>query len=144
MDEINHGRSCGACHDGKTKGPHTKKAASSARDCSACHMPARDVVIGLKRMDAVAFSHVRHLGVNQKKKRLKPNGFSCSDCHPVPFEHGRIEGGSLGMDTPHVSGACAKCHTGQKRNDGMPVAFAANTRCLTCHTPPKTTPAMQP
>jgi len=26
-------------------------------------------------------------------------------------------------------------HNGQKRSDGMPPAFAANTRCLTCTNP---------
>ena len=48
--------------------------------------------------------------------------------------------GPLGMKVPHESGACAQCHNGQKRSDGMPSAFAANTRCLSCHQSPVTPP----
>ncbi len=134
MNEINQGKACGSCHDGKTKGPRAQSAAPPVRDCNACHMPAADIVIKLNRMDAVAFSHIRHLGVDSEKKVSKPIGFSCIHCHPEPFE--RALKTSYGMEVPHESGACAKCHNGQKRKDGLPSAFAANTRCLTCHKPP--------
>jgi c(7)-type cytochrome triheme protein len=134
MDEINQGKACGACHDGKTKGPRAQRAASPVQDCTACHMPSADIVIKLNRMDPVAFSHIRHLGVDSEKKVSKPIGFSCIHCHPELFE--RASKASYGMEVPHESGACAKCHNGQKRKDGLPSAFAANTRCLTCHKPP--------
>jgi c(7)-type cytochrome triheme protein len=97
-------------------------------------MPTADIIITLNRMDPVAFSHVRHLAVDSPKKTLKVTGFSCSDCHPVPFE--RSSKGSIGMEVPHESNGCAQCHNGQKRSDNMPSAFAANTRCLTCHKSP--------
>jgi c(7)-type cytochrome triheme protein len=133
MDGIRQGRACGACHDGRTKGPRGRLPAVSIQDCSACHMPADDIVIKLNRMDPVAFSHARHLGVDSSRKVSKPAGFSCGDCHPTPFE--RVGKGPVGMELPHESGGCAQCHNGKKRKDGMPSAFAANTRCLTCHKP---------
>ena len=134
MNEINQGKACGFCHDGKTKGPRVRRAASPVKDCVACHMPAADIVIKLNRMDPVAFSHIRHLGVDSEKKVSKAVGFSCIHCHPEPFE--RTSKTSYGMEVPHESGACVQCHNGQKRKDGLPSAFAANTRCLTCHKPP--------
>ncbi len=102
-------------------------------DPAAQQMPAADVVIKLNRMDPVAFSHVRHLAVKPEKSAARSAGFSCDDCHPVPFD--RVSGGPVGMEVPHETGGCARCHNGQKRSDGMPTAFAANTRCLTCHKP---------
>jgi c(7)-type cytochrome triheme protein len=134
MEGIRQGKVCGSCHDGKTKGPHGQLAAAAVQDCSACHMPAADIVISLNRMDPVAFSHSRHLRADAKKKISSAAGFSCSDCHPEPFE--RVSKGPVGMDVPHESGGCAQCHDGKKRTDGMPAAFAATTRCLTCHKPP--------
>lgn len=131
MDDIRNGQACGSCHDGRTKGPRSQTAAASIQDCSACHMPAADIIITLNRMDPVAFSHIRHLAVDPNKKALKSAGPSCSDCHPVLFE--RISKSPVGMEVPHESGGCAQCHNGKKRADGMPPTFAANTHCLTCH-----------
>ena len=133
MDAIRQGEICGACHNGRTKGPHSGLLASSIHDCSSCHIPATDIVIKLRRMDPVIFSHILHLAVDTTKKVSKPAGFSCSDCHPAPIELGVTD--PIGMEVPHESGGCAQCHNGKNRNDGMPTAFAANTRCLTCHKP---------
>jgi c(7)-type cytochrome triheme protein len=113
-------------------GPFT--AAAAVQDCSACPMPAADIVIKLNRMDPVTFSHSRHLKVDRVNKNVNVAGFSCGDCHPAPFERTTL--GPVGMAVPHESGGCAQCHNGKKRADGMPVAFAANSRCLTCHKPP--------
>lgn len=134
MDEIHQGRACGSCHDGKTMAPRTKRAAAPVQECSSCHMAAVDIIITLNRMDPVPFSHLRHLGVDPNRKIMKSAGFSCSDCHPAPFE--RVSKGPVGMEVPHESGGCAHCHNGQKRTDGMPVAFPATKRCLTCHKAP--------
>jgi c(7)-type cytochrome triheme protein len=131
MDGIRQGHACGSCHDGKTRGPRGRLAAASIQDCSACHMPAADIVITLNRMNPVAFSHIRHLGVDSKKKISKPIGFACGYCHPILFE--RVAKGPVGMKVPHETGGCATCHNGQKRGDGNPPAFTATTRCLTCH-----------
>jgi c(7)-type cytochrome triheme protein len=96
-------------------------------------MPAADIVITLNRMDPVAFSHIRHLAVDPNKKSSRAAEFICRDCHPAAFE--RTSKGPIGMEIPHKSGGCAQCHNGKKRTDGMPVAFAATVRCLTCHKP---------
>lgn len=131
MDAIRAGRICGACHDGKTSGPRGQATAASVQDCGACHMPSRDSVIPMNRMDPVAFSHVRHLNVNRNRNTSGKDGFSCSNCHPALFE--RTAQGPIGMEVPHESGGCAECHNGKKRSAEMPVAFPANTRCLSCH-----------
>jgi c(7)-type cytochrome triheme protein len=160
MAGIRQGQTCGACHNGKTKGPRTHGLAPAVQECGACHMPTADIVIKLKRMDPVTFSHLRHLGIDPTRKATKPVGFSCQDCHPVPFERAKgprtsdpsnVNGGCailserpLGMDVPHDEGACAVCHNGQKRSDGLPTAFAANTHCLTCHRSPATPSADAP
>jgi c(7)-type cytochrome triheme protein len=133
MNDIREGRACGSCHDGRTKGSHAGRAAAPIKDCPACHMPPADIVIKLNRMDPVAFSHVRHLAADPTKKVSKPTGLSCSDCHPEPFE--REAKGRLGMEVPHENGGCAECHNEQRRGISLPSAFAANTRCLTCHKP---------
>jgi c(7)-type cytochrome triheme protein len=96
--------------------------------------PVADIVIKLNRMDPVAFSHSRHLKAEAKKKILVAVGFSCSDCHPALFE--RSSKGPVGMEVPHERGGCAECHNGKRSTNGMPAAFAATTRCLTCHKPP--------
>jgi c(7)-type cytochrome triheme protein len=137
MEDIRQGRVCGSCHNGKAKGLRSQRLAAAIQDCSACHMPAADIIVTLNRMDPVAFSHVRHLGVDPKNKISKPSGFSCSACHPELFA--RDSKAPVGMKVPHENGKCAHCHNGQKRSDGMPTAFPANTRCLTCHRPPVVT-----
>lgn len=140
MEDVRRGKACGACHDGRTKGPRGRATAPAAQDCSSCHMPATDIVFTLNRMDPVSFSHIRHLAADLREKTLKAAGFSCSDCHSVPFD--RISNGKIGMQVPHESGGCAHCHNGQKPGSGVPTAFAATTRCLTCHKSPATEPKL--
>jgi c(7)-type cytochrome triheme protein len=133
MDDIRQGKTCGFCHNGRTKGPRSPLPAFPVEECTSCHMPADDVSIQLNRMDPVAFSHIRHLMANPGNKSSNPVGYTCSDCHPAPFE--RVSGGPVGMEVPHESGGCAECHNGKERTDSIRPAFAANTRCLTCHKP---------
>jgi c(7)-type cytochrome triheme protein len=134
MDRFRAAQACSACHDGRTKGPRGRQAASAVSDCSSCHMPGEDVIIKLNRMDAVPFSHTRHLGVGTPNSDSRLTGLSCIDCHPIPFELG-VKGPPR-MELPHERGGCAQCHNGRKRKDGMPTAFAATARCVTCHKPP--------
>ena len=138
MDRIRAAEACGACHDGRTKGPRGRRAALPVQDCSSCHMPAADLIIKLNRMDAVPFSHIRHLGAEAANRHSRLTGFSCMNCHPVPFEPG-VNGPRMAL--PHEQGGCARCHNGRKRKDGIPAAFAATTRCLTCH---RTTGGLSP
>jgi len=133
MERIRRGEACGACHDGHTHGPRDRQAASPVEECSGCHAPATDTLIALNRMDAAVFSHTQHLGVTDKKNDSLRANFSCRDCHPDPFE--RNAAGTWLMGLPHVRGGCAQCHDGRKHQGDMPVAFAATTRCLTCHRP---------
>jgi c(7)-type cytochrome triheme protein len=129
MEDIRQGKICGSCHNGSTKGIRGQRAASPIEECGACHMPASDIVFRLNRMDPVKFSHVKHLSAETGRKVSNQMGFSCRDCHPTPFD--RVSKGSFEMEAPHESGGCAQCHHGQKRNGRT--AFAATTRCLTCH-----------
>ncbi|MBP1624299.1 MAG: cbcC [Acidobacteria bacterium] len=131
MGSIRSGRACGECHNGRTKAPRGGEAASPIENCGSCHMPAIDIVFNLNRMDPVRFSHVRHLSVVPGKKTSSPAGFSCGNCHPLPFD--RASGRSWMMEVPHESGGCAGCHKGIKHRGNARPAFAATTRCLTCH-----------
>jgi c(7)-type cytochrome triheme protein len=128
MEDIRQGKACGSCHDGRTKGINGRQA-FNIKECGACHMPASDIIFKLNRMDPVRFSHAKHLSANPEKKVFRPTGFSCGDCHPEPFDRVSKEG--FEMKAPHEQGGCAQCHNGRKRNG--PTAFAATTRCLTCH-----------
>jgi hypothetical protein len=114
-----------------TKDLSGRQVASLIEDCGNCHMPAADIVVKLNRMDPVRFLHINHLSVDLGKKAENPTGFSCADCHPIPFD--RLSKGSFRMDVPHENGGRAQCHDERKRNGGTPPAFAATTRCLTCH-----------
>ena len=48
---------------GAPKGLGGGKQPRQSRIALSCHMPGKDVTIKLNRMDAVPFSHIRHLGV---------------------------------------------------------------------------------
>jgi len=133
MDDIRHGRLCGKCHDDSTKAPATQKPASSLEDCKACHAPLGEITMPLNRMDPVSFSHTKHLFADPRTKVFLTTGYSCRDCHPTPFD--RDSKGAFRMEVPHENGACAQCHNGRKGSEGLPSAFAATTRCLTCHKP---------
>ncbi len=134
MDAIHKDSVCGSCHDGKTKGPRGQTTAAAIQNCSGCHMPAADILIKLNRMDPAVFSHARHMAAEGKVKTSNLAGFSCSDCHPAPYD--LQSKGQTVMEVPHESGGCAECHSGKVRSDGMPETFAANTKCLKCHKPP--------
>jgi c(7)-type cytochrome triheme protein len=133
MEDIRRGRECGACHDGRSFGPRSHREAPSIQNCSSCHMPLGETRIKLNRMDPAVFSHSRHLGANSNIRISRPTGFSCIDCHP-PFE--RAPKSSVRMRLPHEEGGCARCHNGHRPGKGLPTAFAATTRCLTCHRSP--------
>ncbi len=126
---------CSGCHDGLTTGPGKQSPASPMQDCASCHAPEADIEIRLNRMDPVLFSHGKHMGVDAPGTTEEPSGFSCGDCHPGPFPKGA--GGRIEMDLPHAEGGCARCHNGRSRNDGLPTAFPADIRCLTCHKMPE-------
>ncbi|HSW40686.1 MAG TPA: cytochrome c3 family protein [Acidobacteriota bacterium] len=130
-EDTFHGGNCGECHDGRSMSPRLKSAPAIA-NCKRCHMPKEDTVITMSRMDPVPFSHARHLGVNPSEKTIRPSGFTCNDCHPGLFGQETRE--RIRMESPHNTGdSCSSCHDGKQRESGIPPAFAATTRCLTCH-----------
>ncbi|MBI1920215.1 MAG: cytochrome c3 family protein [Geobacter sp.] len=103
MRQMEQGKSCGACHNGKS-------AFTVAGNCGKCH-PVRDITM----TDDARFSHNKHLEM-----------YRCSDCHNKLFvagpdnkrwkmtdmEKGKSCGachdGSIGFS---VRGDCNKCHT---------------------------------
>jgi c(7)-type cytochrome triheme protein len=135
MAEMEKGKSCGACHDGKS-------AFSVAGSCGKCH-PVKDAVLAL---DA-RFSHTKHLemykcydchsklfnaSVNNKRRSMAEmeKGASCGACHD----------GSTGFS---VKGDCDKCHRSTVEVD-IKVPSAGNTlfshkfhtgmyKCVDCH-----------
>jgi len=133
--EMNHGGSCGACHDGKH--------AFDVRDtesCSSCHAgrsragtAAGDSTAGHARGSfkgpgpfsfkpgsdspgLVTFRHATHLG-----KQLV-----CRSCHPKPFPMKGV--GALSPAGMHDPGACGMCHDGKKS-----FSVEDDTKCDRCH-----------
>lgn len=112
------GKYCGACHDGSTafntKGPE---------NCKTCHgsdMKQPDVIVFNRPVKGVIFGHKEHVDM----------GLSCASCHDKEFEmrKGAAEEnpGKFTMQAMYAGKYCGVCHNGN-------IAFAANTRCTSCH-----------
>jgi len=141
MAEMQQGKSCGACHNGKT--------AFSIDKCASCH-PARDQKFAVKGAGNVIFSHADHA-----------NHFQCGSCHSKLYATGRSKtrvtmsamekGKSCGAchnsaKVFTVAGNCDRCHKGLKPKDiafrlkdTAPVTFSHSFhsqtfKCLDCHT----------
>lgn len=105
MAEMDKGKSCGACHNGKT--------AFSVNKCGECH-PTRDVVFKVKDLSDVKFSHNVHL-----------KAFKCGDCHTKiykPSSGNKV----VTMAEMEKGKSCGACHDGKK-------AFTVSGYCDTCH-----------
>lgn len=144
MAEMEKGRTCGACHNGKG-------AFTVAGNCTHCHKgyQPRDITFSLKGITNAAFSHKFHLGMYQ-----------CNDCHTAIFPYkagtlhrtmGEMEQGKScgachnGKDAFSSSGDCERCHAAFKpapitfKNEGGEVifnhAYHLNMyKCANCHT----------
>jgi c(7)-type cytochrome triheme protein len=108
MAEMEKGKSCGSCHNGK-------EAFSVAGDCNKCHKGFKPGTIVFKTESGDAkFSHDFHL-----------DAYKCADCHTkiFPFkagvkhhtmgemEHGKSCGACHNAkDAFSVAGDCEKCH----------------------------------
>jgi c(7)-type cytochrome triheme protein len=104
MAEMEKGKSCGACHDGKKAFP--------LASCTACH-PVKD---RLYKLDAgnCTFSHTVHLGM-----------YKCGECHPGIYLPGK--GNKVATMTDMEKGAsCGACHDGK-------TAFTVKENCDKCH-----------
>ena len=86
MSQMEKGKSCGACHDGKT-------AFSVAKDCSRCH-PIKEILF---TQDA-RFPHERHVEM-----------YSCSDCHNAFFTPD-INNKRYSMKEMESDRSCGACH----------------------------------
>ncbi|MBT1071643.1 c(7)-type cytochrome triheme domain-containing protein [Pelotalea chapellei] len=103
MAQMERGKSCGACHDGKT-------AFSVKGDCVRCHQPPEVVLTGDSH-----FSHKLHLDMS----------FNCRDCHDKLFVSG-VNRISRTMKDMEKGFSCGACHDGK-------TAFSVKADCLKCH-----------
>jgi len=107
MEQMERGRSCGACHNGR-------QAFSVEENCAACHAGAivyRDTGAG-----DVEFSHTTH---------AEMLGFSCDTCHPGLFEP-KKGANSASMEDMENGESCGACHDGN-------MAFSVAEDCMACH-----------
>jgi c(7)-type cytochrome triheme protein len=144
MTEMEKGRTCGACHNGKA-------AFTVAGNCGKCHegMTPRTITFKIKGINDATFSHTNHLGM-----------FKCNDCHTrtYPYKAGARhftmaemdKGKSCGTchnggDAFTTAGNCDTCHKGFKpanitfKNEGGEVSFSHDDhsgmyKCADCHT----------
>ncbi len=104
MADMEKGKSCGACHDGK-------KAFSSG-ECVRCHQ-TKEIIYKVKTTGPTGFSHKSHLATSA----------DCNVCHPSVFAAGTNK--RFSMADMKKGKSCGACHDGKK-------AFSID-RCVTCH-----------
>jgi c(7)-type cytochrome triheme protein len=105
MADMEKGKSCGACHNGK-------KAFAVKGNCTTCH-PTRDIVFE-NDGGPVTFSHEIHTGL-----------YGCGECHPGVFVPAAGKNPS-NMEKMEKGGSCGTCHDGS-------TAFTVKENCDTCH-----------
>lgn len=118
MASLDAGKYCGACHDGSTAFNTT-----SPENCKICHgsdMKQPVTVVFNIPVKTVVFGHKEHVDM----------GLDCSSCHDREFEM-RVGAAEehpekFTMKAIYAGKYCGVCHNGSD-------AFAANTRCTTCH-----------
>lgn len=103
MREMERGKSCGACHDGKR--------AFALAKCTRCHK-VREITYQVKETGPVVFSHTRHL-----------QSYQCNSCHNRLFKAGPNR--PVGMAAMEKGKSCGACHNGR-------VAFSV-AECTGCH-----------
>lgn len=144
MAQMEKGRTCGACHNGK-------KAFTVAGNCGNCHkgMSPREITFKLKGVTDAVFSHQVHIGM-----------FKCPDCHTkvFPYKAGALKASMASMaagkscgtchngkDAFTVAGECDKCHKGYKPGNVLFKTEAGDAnfshefhlgmyKCADCHT----------
>jgi c(7)-type cytochrome triheme protein len=106
MAAMKSGKSCGACHNGKS--------AFGLDKCAKCH-PFKQPVYRIAGAGDVKFNHGFHLDL-----------YSCRDCHPGTFSaKGKRVTASMGDMAAGKS--CGACHDGK-------TAFTSQENCARCHT----------
>lgn len=104
MADMAKGKSCGACHDGKT--------AVALSECVRCHQ-TKEIVYKVKATGPTVFSHKSHLAMSA----------DCGVCHPSIFAAGVNK--HFTMADMAKGKSCGSCHNGTK-------AFDIDA-CVTCH-----------
>lgn len=109
MEQMEKGKTCGACHDGK-------KAFTVAGNCGTCHqgMKTREITFKSKGVTDALFSH-----------KLHTESYSCKECHTkiYPYKAGVK---SYTMAQMGQGKSCGVCHNGKE-------AFTAMGDCQKCH-----------
>lgn len=109
MADMAAGKSCGACHDGKT-------AFTANGDCNRCHTGYKPANLTFKNSQGAVvgtFSHDFHVQV-----------YKCGDCHTKLYPYGN--GKRMTMADMDAGKSCGACHNGK-------TAFAASSDCNKCH-----------
>lgn len=109
MAEMEKGKSCGSCHNGKT-------AFSVAGDCAKCHK-------GLKPAN-LTFKNSRGTVVGYFSHDFHTAAFGCQDCHSKLFPMGG--GKRMTMADMATGKSCGACHDGK-------TAFSTKGDCAKCH-----------
>lgn len=105
MAEMEKGKSCGACHNGKK--------AFNVQECVRCHQ-TRDITFSVKDAGKVLFSHKTHTTRN-----------ACSDCHTKIFPLSKTKK-PVTMAEMEKGKSCGACHDNKK-------AFSVAAYCAECH-----------
>jgi c(7)-type cytochrome triheme protein len=104
MAEMETGKSCGVCHDGKK--------AFGLQNCVGCH-PVKEITYRVKETGPTRFSHKTHIAAA-----------GCAQCHPklyAPNQKNR----RVGMDAMGKGKSCGACHNAK---EAFPVK-----ECAKCH-----------
>ncbi|MBK5275127.1 MAG: cytochrome c3 family protein [Desulfuromonadales bacterium] len=110
MDQMEKGKTCGACHNGK-------KAFTVAANCDRCHkgaMKPKDIVLKIQGIAPVTFSHNIHTAA-----------YSCKECHTRIFPYKAVVGKATMADMAKGK-SCGTCHNGKE-------VFASTGDCAKCH-----------
>ncbi|AAR33923.1 cytochrome c3 family protein [Geobacter sulfurreducens] len=105
MAAMEKGKSCGACHNGKS--------VFDVKQCAKCH-PVKEVNYKVKGAGPATFSHALHLSM-----------YTCSDCHNKLYKTGRNTK-VVTMHEMEKGKSCGACHNGK-------TAFSVREDCVKCH-----------
>jgi c(7)-type cytochrome triheme protein len=105
MAQMEKGKSCGACHNGKDS--------FKTEECLKCH-PMREVDFKVKDAGDVKFSHELHTGM-----------FKCGDCH-VKLYLPSAKNKRITMAEMEKAKSCGACHDGK-------AGFTVKENCDRCH-----------
>ncbi len=108
MPDMEDGKSCGACHDGK-------EAFSVKGDCDKCHPNTKAIKYEFpdKKTSSVMFSHKVH----------KDKDYKCKDCHYKIFATG-VKRRSFSMSEMSTGKSCGACHS---------YNITGSPNCQRCH-----------